>query len=45
MFEQSQTLFFQTLSHLMLTLVSILLTVLIVKTVKAAIKGSIFQPD
>lgn len=45
MFEQTQTLFFQTLSHLMLTLVSILLSVLIVKTVKAAIKGSIFQPD
>jgi tellurite resistance protein len=45
MFEQSQTLFFQTLSYLMLTLVSILLSVLIVKTVNAAIKGSIFQPD
>jgi len=45
MFEQSQTLFFQTLSYLMLTLVSILLSVLIAKTVNAAIKGSIFQPD
>ena len=45
MYEQTQTLFFQTLSHLMLTLVSILLSILIVKTVKAAIKGSIFQPD
>ena len=45
MFEQSHTLFFQTLSYLMLTLVSILLSVLIVKTVNAAIKGSIFQPD
>lgn len=45
MFEQSHTLFFQTLSYLMLTLVSILLSVLIVKTVNAAVKGSIFQPD
>ena len=45
MFEQSHTLFFQTLSYLMLTLVTILLSVLIVKTVNAAIRGSIFQPD
>ena len=45
MFQQSQTLFFNTLSHLMLSVISVLLTILIFKTLQAAKSGDLFRPD
>lgn len=45
MAAHTQTLFFETLSQVMLTLVTLLIAFLVFKTVKGALSGAIFQPD